>query len=66
MGLGRGVKAVKGDTVLHETSFVFRRDWGCITGTHAPLHVFGDMLTRRTKTRIQSREEKRNCLMSVW
>ena len=34
--------------------------------THVPLQVFGDMLTRRTKTRIQSREEKRNCLMSVW
>ena len=33
--------------------------------THGPLHVFGDMLTRRTKNMIQSREDKRNCSMLV-
>ena len=59
------MKKVYGQELLHATtSFGFERDdYLKEFVAHAPLiQVFGDMLTRRAKNKIQSRDDKWICL----
>ena len=77
MGLGREAKAVKPSSTFWDSYYMLneRKYYISMTGdkfrvharlgtciTHAPLQVFGDMLSRRTKNRIQSWEDKMKLL----
>ena len=49
-------------TFIYQAGFGFGRDCGCAFDHAPPLQEFGDMLTRRIRNRIQTRDDKKICI----